>query len=810
MVTACTTVDAGRVEEARRLAASLAEHDPRATLAVLVLDREERAVDPRREPFLVVTPSDLHLEDVDVLAAAYDADELARALAPAMLRMLLAQNDHVVILDRATRLTGSLQDVAAAIGPAGGVLVDADGRPVGLGRGAAAEALLDSWEQVVRSRAGVAPPAAGDAAVLDGLLPWKRAGDDAAGEATGWETTWNGFRMDAAMRHAFREGWRSGRLRRGPYDPFGEEAFFDDLAAPGRRGAWAGVTRYMEAVHATDPAVRARTGDDLDGDGATALVAWLRGEGAAALDPPPHALTGRPETAAPNAAAAVLDPPPFGVNLVGYLRAELGVAEVARQLIGALDTQGVPLLPIGIEADTSRQGHDFAQVEQFANPFAVNLLCVNADQTPRIAEEAGRAFFAGRYTIGLWWWEVSDFPEYFRSAFAAVDEVWAGSAFVADTLRAVSPRPVVQIPMPVTLPPGVAPDRARFGFGDDVTFLYVFDYNSIVERKNPLGLVEAYLRAFPAEVGGTVPSGTRLVLKCINNARHPEAHARVLEAAAGREDIQVIDAYLSAGEKDALLASCDCYVSLHRSEGFGLTCAEAMLLGKPVIATGYSGAADFMDPGHSLPVGWTLMPIGPGNEPYPADGEWADPDLDEAAAHMRAVAQDPALRRELGERARAFIEREHSPQAAGAAIRARLEVVAAMAPAAGRQVPVPSTSPALDRARDVVNGGPPPGSGPRWHPRRLARAVALRATAPRARHQHAVDRQIVDATEWAVAEAARTTAAAAHRAETEAWRSAAQSLREQRRMAARMRAVELEVARSAAALRALGERVERS
>jgi glycosyltransferase involved in cell wall biosynthesis len=679
MVTAATIVSAGRAEQARRLAASLAEHDPGFALSVLVLAREDQsAFDVRRERFLVVTPRDLWSdEDLDVFEPTHTAAALGPALTPAMLRLLLVQSECVVLLDRVALLTDSLTDVVDITGTAG-VLADAEGRLIALARSAKATALLDAWDSAIA------------------------AGDD-------------------------------------PSAPLQDD-----------------VARLSEPP----PWVLLPVGDDT-------------------FDAPP-ASNGR----APS-------DPSFGVNLVGYLRAELGVAEVARQLIGALDTQEVPVLPIAIDAGTSRQQHAFGAVERFAHPYAVNLLCVNADQTPQVAAKAGADFFAGRYTIGLWWWEVSDFPDYFRSAFDAVDEVWAGSAFVADTLRAVSPKPVVQIPMPVTLPADVAPDRAHFGFADDeVTFLYVFDYNSIVARKNPVGLVDAYQRAFPTAGDEGVP--TRLVLKCINRERHPDAHAQVLAAIAGRADVTIMDDYLSATDKNALLASCDCYVSLHRSEGFGLTCAEAMLLGKPVIATGYSGAADFMGTGHSLPVDWTMVPVGPGNEPYPADGEWADPDLDQAAAHMRAVATDPELRQTLGERARAFVAREHSPAAAGAAMRARLEIVGTPPPAAPRQLPAPSL--ALERVRGTVDSGPAPGTGSRWHPRRLLRATALRLTAPRARHQTAINREIVAAAQEAVTRSNAAAAAALQRAESDAWSATAATLREQRRLTTRLQAIEHELA----------------
>jgi len=794
MVTACTTVAAGRLQEARRLVASLTEHDPGAALSVLVLERRE-TVQPRDEDFLVVTPSDLDRgDDTDVLAAAYGAEGLAEALLPAMLRALLAQSDHVVVLEGASRITGSVAAVADAA-RAAGVLVDADGRLIGLGRGPAAQALLDDWDAVIRGRHGTAAPLPRTAAVLDGPRPWDRAEAHPDAAATGWERTWNDFPMDAPLRRAFRDGWRAGRLTRAPYDPIGEEAFFAYLAEPAERGGGAGVTRYMQAVHDADPAVAERVGE-LDDDGATALVAWLRGPGGRDRQPPPFALTGPPGRHDAVAGRAA-EPPPFGANLVGYLSAEQGVGESARQLISALDTQDVPVLPIRIPTGSHRESHPFAAVDGFPNPFAVNLLVVNADQTVRVLDEAGPAFRAGRRTVGLWAWEVPELPSYFAEAFRAVDEVWAFSSFVVELLRRSAPCPVNLIPMPVAPPAGAAPDRGRFGLGDDeVVFLFIYDYNSIFERKNPLGLLEAYRRAFGAA------AGTRLVLKCINADGHPDAHARVVAAAAGRDDVTIIDRYLPVGDKNALLASCDVYVSLHRSEGFGITCAEAMGLGKPVVATRWSGSADYLHPAHSFPVDAELVAVGPGNDPYPATSQWADPDLDQAAAHLCALAQDPELRRRVGERGRAFIVREHGPEAVGARMRARLEVAAALT---GTAAPAALTPlPALRGARDAVDRGPAPGGGARLSPKRLGRAALLRATAPRARHQQVVDRRILDATERGVAVAA----AAAQHAEGEAWRTAAAGLREQRRLAERVRALEEEQAALAARL-ARVEGVER-
>jgi len=145
------------------------------------------------------------------------------------------------------------------------------------------------------------------------------------------------------------------------------------------------------------------------------------------------------------------------------------------------------------------------------------------------------------------------------------------------------------------------------------------------------------------------------------------------EAAGDRSDILIIDTYFSPDEKNALLRLCDCYVSLHRSEGLGLTMAEAMALGKPVIATGYSGNLHFMRAENSYLVNYVMSRVPAGCDPYPETASWAEPDLDEAAHFMREVSERPADSRTRAERGRADVLQRHNLQTSGAAIAARLE-----------------------------------------------------------------------------------------------------------------------------------------
>src|SRR5205085_9026255 len=119
--------------------------------------------------------------------------------------------------------------------------------------------------------------------------------------------------------------------------------------------------------------------------------------------------------------------------------------------------------------------------------------------------------------------------------------------------------------------------------------------------------------------------GPQLLIKTINAPLRPLAEEELLWRAHGRQDVHIIDRWLSRGELDGLMAACDCYVSLHRSEGFGLTMAEAMAIGKPVIATGYSGNVGFMSSAHSHLIDYTMSRVGPECQTYPPQGQWSGP-----------------------------------------------------------------------------------------------------------------------------------------------------------------------------------------
>jgi glycosyltransferase involved in cell wall biosynthesis len=562
--------------------------------------------------------------------------------------------------------------------------------------------------------------------------------DSGYAQASRWPYTWEmlpvGVRFDRALRVLYDAAREEGALTLSPFTAEGCAELLSWLAEPAP-GAPEGVNRLVANLYGTRDDLR-EAFPDLAGGDLERLLHWLHTEGAREFPVLSHLpgyeaprmalrdLLGPPPPPVPPTAPE----PPWGVNVVGYFRSELGTGEAARQVVSALDAAGVPLLPLhGATVPPSRQGHAFQHLDHTAASFPVNLICMNADALTEFAGQAGPGFFRDRHSIGLWFWEVERFPPRWAGAFRHLDEVWLPTAHVAEAVAAVSPVPAHQVRMPVELPPLRPRSRAELGLPEGFVFLFSFDYHSVFARKNPLGVLEAFTRAFaPGE-------GPHLVIKSINGERHLQNHERLLVAAAGRPDVHVIDGYVSAEAKNAIAASADCYVSLHRSEGFGLTMAEAMYLGRPVIATGYSGNLDFMTSENSYLVDHRLIEIGHA-PPYPSEARWADPDLDHAARLMREVVENPQAAAARGARAAADLRRTHSARAAGEVMAARLESVHAGRPAPAH-ASLPLTAPLAGR----LGAGPVSArSGGRGRLRRRLR----RLLAPHAAYQWGIDSEI--------------------------------------------------------------------
>ena len=368
---------------------------------------------------------------------------------------------------------------------------------------------------------------------------------------------------------------------------------------------------------------------------------------------------------------------PFGINVLGYLTSEKGVGEMGRSNLRVVEAAAIPHVANLIVDSGSHNLETLPPSYSTDNPYAINLVAVNADQLPNVVQTRG-PYFNNRFTIGYWAWELSEFPEEWRPAFDCVDEVWTLSEFARDSIAASSPVPVraIHCSLDLSFQPKEIFTRSTFGIPDDLfVFLFYFDFHSFIERKNPVGLVHAFRNAFGAR------RNVQLLIKSSHSREHL-AELQMLKQAAGDANVRIFDEVLSRDAKYGLMLAADCYVSLHRSEGFGLTIAEAMWCGKPTIATDYSGNRDFMTAETSYPVPYRLVGIDRDHGPYRAGQKWAQPDLGYAADVMRHIEAHRERAAELGRRAKAHVSQVLSPATIGSTVRRRLRELGFPGPAA--------------------------------------------------------------------------------------------------------------------------------
>jgi glycosyltransferase involved in cell wall biosynthesis len=331
----------------------------------------------------------------------------------------------------------------------------------------------------------------------------------------------------------------------------------------------------------------------------------------------------------------------YDLAVVGYLSRSLGIGEDARRILNAAKNS-IKGTVIGFDYERSEsevQYPDYQSVSSFGRSKAdISIVCVNADNLEQFDYEFPTVLSGSKFKVGRWAWELDEMPSWMSGRQHLLDELWVCSGFIANVLRKSVAIPVHVVP-PVLFN---GEDEVDLESQQSVTFLYIFDYLSGFERKNPLGLVRAFKQAFPVE------GSARLILKSINSSARFVESEQLRFAIKDRSDIELIDRYLDVQEMNELYARASCYVSLHRSEGVGLTMAEAMARGIPVIATGYGGNLEFMDGSVALINSYGFVKVGEGNVPYPADSIWAEPDYLEAAALMELIASNKGLRVEIG------------------------------------------------------------------------------------------------------------------------------------------------------------------
>ena len=347
------------------------------------------------------------------------------------------------------------------------------------------------------------------------------------------------------------------------------------------------------------------------------------------------------------------------IGIAGWFSSASGLGEGARLGYRALETSGLKPtaydlsaafaqndLPGAITTRPLESGTGGSLVMHINGPYLPYAMCM-----------LGRRQIAGRRIIGYWAWELPRLSDAWRPALSFVHEIWVPSRFTQAAVADATDLPVHVVPHP--LPEIEAPTSRRQDFGlpeDAIIILNSFHIGSNFTRKNPVAAINAFRRAF----------GDRkdriLIIKLSDPGNVPWARQELNAAIASAPNIHVIERTLSSKDMTGLMALSDIVISTHRSEGFGLICAEAMRLGKPVIATGWSGNLDFMNEENSALLPYKLIPVEDRDNAFDSrNQQWADPDVDAAARWLTRLADDPDLRRHMGVKAAKDIAEYLSP-----------------------------------------------------------------------------------------------------------------------------------------------------
>lgn len=367
------------------------------------------------------------------------------------------------------------------------------------------------------------------------------------------------------------------------------------------------------------------------------------------------------------------------IRFYGHLRAGFGLAAGARATARCLEAAGCRLSCVDLELASHAPVQGLPSTSWKDRP-QVDLVHTNPNILASTAELLSRQSLTAPLRIGYWAWELEQFPAGWDRFFDGYDEIWCPSSFTAQALAQRSPVPVIALPhLPdwTQLGPQAesrqrrqSKDCGEFSHDRPFTFLTLFDFWSTPERKNPAAVIAAFRLAFPRHES-TTPA-VQLCIKSSSAEQFPERAAALKSLTEGDPRIQWIEALLPQAQLDALYDRVDAVVSLHRAEGFGLTLADAMALGIPVIATGYSGNLEFMPPGSAVLIPWSPRRIERSCGDYPAGAFWAEPDVNAAAAAMRRFASNPAAAQQLGLQGQIAVQERLSVDRLSRVVRQRL------------------------------------------------------------------------------------------------------------------------------------------
>ncbi len=361
---------------------------------------------------------------------------------------------------------------------------------------------------------------------------------------------------------------------------------------------------------------------------------------------------------------------PDGINVLGGIKAEIGLGQSCRLLAYAVKHSSYDFTVYNYKMPNSVSQNNTDWDAYFSKPkYNINLIHINPHDLIIAYSMLDSRFFDKRRNIAYWLWELPEFPEKWLGCLEYVDEIWTPAEHVSESIRKITSLPVKTIPYAIMADTDEGYNRKYFKLPENkFLFLSMFDSNSTIQRKNPLGAIQAFKMAFKPE-----DEDVAIVIK-VNNAK-PEDIEAIENLLKGYKNKYLIRCTLSKVEVNSLIKCCDCFVSLHRAEGFGLPIAEAMLLGVPTIVTNWSANTDFTKADNSCLVDYKLVTLEEDYLMYEKGNTWAEPNLQHAADYMKRLKSDKTFYDQLSKNGQRYIQENFSVEKVSGIIDARVKEI---------------------------------------------------------------------------------------------------------------------------------------
>jgi glycosyltransferase involved in cell wall biosynthesis len=364
----------------------------------------------------------------------------------------------------------------------------------------------------------------------------------------------------------------------------------------------------------------------------------------------------------------------FGINVIGYIDGEFGLGEAVRSLIKAIQNANIPVALINFDLKTNHRHNDKTFTNFSTNaPYLINLVLIGTGEVNNILTHfTNTELFKNKYNIYFLNWESEYFPSECVQNISFFDEVWTPAQYCKDVISKYVSVPVNVIPYPIDIPFLEAEDEVASNFYDKsrFNFLFIFDYNSTLERKNPLNLIEAFQKAF-----GKEDVSVYLTIKTSMSTRFAKEKQLLLDKIGDSKNIKIVEKIFEKDTLNHIIKNCDGYISMHRSEGFGFTMAEAMYFSKPVIATGYSGNTEFMNADNSFLVDYEMCQVDSEIINYDKNTIWSNPGVDHAAVLLKKVRANSVEVQEIAKKAGESILNNFSVSRIGLLIENRITII---------------------------------------------------------------------------------------------------------------------------------------